>query len=77
MYNWLRHVSRLKSKPNATKSFTGSECVMILGNVRTGDERDRNIEKNEPRRLDGKRIHGEGPAIVEKQGFRLFDEDIE
>ena len=46
----------------ATKNGTGSECVVLLGNARTGDERSRNIEKTEHRLLDGKRIRDEGPA---------------
>ena len=46
----------------ATKSGTGSERVMVLGNARTGAERGRDIEKTEHRLLDGKRIGAEGPA---------------
>ena len=35
---------------------------MLLGDVRTWDERGRDIEKTEHRVLDGKRIGYKGPA---------------
>jgi len=61
----------------ATKNGKGSERVMLLGDTGTWDERGRDIDKTEHRVLDGKRIRDEGRQIVEEQGLKLLDEDIE
>jgi len=50
---------------------------MLLGDTGTWDERGRDIDKTEHRVLDGKRIRDEGRQIVEEQGLKLLDEDIE
>jgi hypothetical protein len=52
----------------ATKSGKGEECVMLLGNAGTWDERGRDIEKTEHCVLDGKRMRGERPANRRRAG---------
>jgi len=50
---------------------------MLLGSAKAMGERGWDIEKTEHRFLDGVRIRTKGRQIVEKQGLKILDEDVE
>jgi len=56
----------------AKKDGRGSQCLLLLGDAGTCNERSRDITKTKDRLLDGKRIDSEGPANRRRAAVEAF-----